>query len=112
MSATRKLARINARLARRIGWRSSEVHVVDATDKAASFYAEVGGRKFDVFTDAKLAERLAETFGVNFKFVAGKFHACLRAGYESSGFDTPNEALVAAILAQKRKELRNLRVSH
>lgn len=110
MSATRKLARINARLARRIGWRSSEVRVVNDLVKEPSFYAEVGGRKFDVFTDAKLAERLAETFGVNFKFHAGKFHAYLRAGIKREGFDTPNEALVHALLAQKRSALRALRV--
>jgi len=45
--SSRKAARINARIARRIGWRRSDVHVVNDTINLANpqFYASVGGRR-------------------------------------------------------------------
>lgn len=103
-------ARLNARLARRIGWRASEVRVLTGEFDTSNL-ALVGGRKFDVFTDAKLAERIAESFGITFHIKDGRFAANL-GKYTGAFLDTPNEALVAALLDHKRKELRNLRVSH
>jgi hypothetical protein len=108
---TKRAARLNAMVARRMGWKQSDIKV--NSERMGIPVAQVGGRDFDVFTDKKLAAKLAAKFNIRvknkvFKGV-GVCHSVRVGGPGGFGlfYQSPQEALVYAILQTPRAYLRS-----
>jgi hypothetical protein len=107
---TKRAARLNAKVARRIGWKQSDVRI--NSEWMGVPVTLVGGRDFDVFTDKKLAAKLCRQFDVRVKTkkfkAVGVCHSLRVFGSEASDFyQHPQDALVHAILLTPRAHLRS-----
>jgi hypothetical protein len=107
-SGTRRAARLNVRVARRLGWKRDDIHVLEYNSR---FIVSVAGLRFDVLTDKKLVSKLGNTFGATLKEreteADGHLFSVKVPGSVASKFcATPNEALARAILATPRRVLR------
>ena len=109
VAGTKRAARLNARVARRLGWKRDAVQVLTSDDY---FTVLVGGRDFDIFGDKKLVKILSKQLDIRVKNKVvknvGVMHSVRVSGSNESDFcEDPREALVRAILATPRRQLRS-----
>ncbi len=105
---SRRAARVNARVARRLGWKSSDILVREIDGR---WTVSVAGRKFNIFFDKKLCRALGNTFHASVKErdtkASGHLFSAKVPGSVASEFcETAEEALARAIIATPRPLLR------
>lgn len=108
---SRRAARINSRVARRLGWKPADIVVVQ-DDK--EFAVVVNNHDFDMFRDNKLLLKIGKRLSVtvkdrNFNGIGLCFSAKLKGEAASDYCTTFSEALARAILAAPRSVIRGLR---
>ena len=105
---SRRAARINVRVARRLGWKRDDILVFEDDGR---WTVNVAGRRFDVFTDRKLCRTLGNTFHAKVrerdtKAFGHLFSVKVPGSTPSEFCETAPEALARAIIATPRPLLR------